>query len=361
MGKKVWFLFNRKRAERARLVSQGRWPEEGLYGYYALRKLGFETRFSDRGHRIGLFGKASKLIEDFLSEGGKKVGFNIAQAFSLRKELEGADLIFATADSSALGVLALRELGLIRTPVIYSTIGLINSFPDAGSFRARLYRRLMKHAHRIIYYGYEEGELLKKVFGIPDEKLVFIPFCIETSYFSKIGKRENPPISIGLDHLRDWSLLFKAANQVDFEIELICNKDTLKNHSVPENMIFHDPVPMEKLQNKIAGAKFVILPVKQNSYTGATITLQQSMASGACVIVSKTGAIKNGYGLIDNENCMLVEPGNVEDIVKRMKKLYQDPKLCAKIGANAARTAKERYDIKSYAEKLAEIFRETLV
>ena len=60
----------------------------------------------------------------------------------------------------------------------------------------------------------------------------------------------------------------------------------------------------------LARARVVALPVRDNLYSGATTTLLQAMATAKPVVVSRTAAIAEGYGLEDGVNCRLVPPGD---------------------------------------------------
>ncbi len=357
---KVWYLFNRPRAERQRLILAGRWPEEGLYGFNRLSDLGYVTDFSDRGHQPSAFRWGLKRFEDILSDKGKKVGFNLAQAWTLRKKLNQADLIFATADSSALGALALKAAGVIHTPIVYASIGLVEGFATPGGTVHGLYRRLIHHADQVIYYGHEEGKQLKALFDLPEDRLSYVPFCVEAGFFSTESKRDGNPLAIGLDHRRDWPLLFEAASDVSFEIDLVCNPDMLQGLKIPSNVNLTVPLPMLDLRGKIAKARFVVLPVKQNAYTGATITLLQCMAAGCASIVSSTKAIEHGYPFRDGKNCLLVSPGDRGQLTEAMNLLNDQPILRKDIGAKARETVTTQHDIKHYIAKLDSIFRDVL-
>lgn len=356
----VWFLFNRPRAKRARMVREGQWPDDGLYGYYSLRKSGFKTTFSDVGHLPGLMKTLLNILEDALSKKGKRVGFNLTQVLRLKKELNSTDLIFATADSSGLGLLFLKSLGIINRPVIYATIGLVEGFAQKQGAAFRFYKRLLRHADKIVYYGYAEGDLLRKLFEVEESKLVFIPFGVDAEFFDDSAKRTGPPLVVGIDHLRDWTLLFEVAGSLDFEIELVCNPDMIAALSVPRNIRVLPPMSMPELKNKITAAKFMILPVVQNSYTGATITLLQSMASGCATIVSKTGAIEKGYELIDGENCLMVQPGDAGDLQKAANRIYGDSNLCERLGKAAKNTVRNHHNIQVFCDRLSTVFKEVL-
>ena len=357
---KVWFLFNRPRAQRARMTRAGQWPGDGLYGYYDLRDFGFETSFSDGGQKPGPLKSGFKLLEDVLSKKGKRVGFNLAQAIRLRKELNRADLVFATADSSALGYLFLKSLGIVDRPVVYATIGLAEGFERKNGATFRFYKKLLGYADKIIYYGYKEGQILEDRFGIDRARLAFIPFGVDTEFFRGAQKRNAPPLAVGIDHCRDWALLFNVAGRLDFEIELICNPDQIVDLTIPENVRVISQVSMIELKDKMQSARFVLLPVVQNSYTGATITLLQSMACGCATIVSRTGAIENGYNLSCGDNCLLVQPGDADDLYEAADRLYNAQDLCEKMGEKAVKTIEEHHNIQNFSKDVSAIFDEVL-
>ena len=56
-------------------------------------------------------------------------------------------------------------------------------------------------------------------------------------------------------------------------------------------------------------ARVVALPVRENSYSGATTVLLQAMALARPVVVTRTAAIAAGYGLEDGRTCRLVAAG----------------------------------------------------
>jgi glycosyltransferase involved in cell wall biosynthesis len=170
--------------------------------------------------------------------------------------------------------------------------------------------------------------------------------------------RDGNPLAIGLDHRRDWPLLFDAAAKAPYEIDLVCNPDMLRGLNVPSNVNLIRTMPMVDLREKISCARFVVLPVKQNAYTGATITLLQCMAAGSPVIVTKTSAIEEGYPFRDNENCLLVAPGDGKQLAEAMNRLYTDGNLCEAIGDKAQKTVRAENDIAHYVARLDSIIKE---
>jgi glycosyltransferase involved in cell wall biosynthesis len=81
---------------------------------------------------------------------------------------------------------------------------------------------------------------------------------------------------------------------------------------VPPNVQLEPDITLEQARERLASARVVALPVKDNSYSGATTSLLQAMAMAKPVVVSRTAAIGTGYGLEDGVNCRLVPPGDAD-------------------------------------------------
>ncbi|MCZ7585336.1 MAG: glycosyltransferase [Deltaproteobacteria bacterium] len=292
-GPKVFYVFNRPRWEKQRLYERGRCPDDALYGMNTLRKRGFTVEFSDDGHDFSSW--RSRLIlpvGDVLSEKGRRVGFHLWQAMTLREKLKRADLIFATADSSALPLLRDKAKRRLSAPIVYATIGLAESFPDRRGWIYRYYKELAASADALIHYGEAEGRGLIERFGVPRERVHFVPFGVDTAFYDKAPSYDGPPIALGIDPRRDWPLLARALQGTGITMRVYTNPDLLRGINPPAEFERHAPVPSDVVADLLAEAAFVVLPVVENSYTGATITLLSAMAAGKAVIVSRTAAIK---------------------------------------------------------------------
>ncbi len=82
---------------------------------------------------------------------------------------------------------------------------------------------------------------------------------------------------------------------------------------------------LDAVRDRLAAARVVALPVRRNSYSGATTVLLQAMALAKPTVVSRTDAIAQGYGLKDRINCRLVEPGDPEEFEEALLETLADP------------------------------------
>jgi len=357
---RVMMLYNKPRAERIAAAEQGRCPDEMLYGLLELRKRGWESAASDEGFANFFGGRLLKGIDNTISRGGRRVGFHLKQAWRLRGAIRKADVVLATADSSGLPVLLLQVLGLTRTPVVYCSIGLAETFGQPFGLVYALYRKLLKRAAHIVVYAQPEVEQLATMFGVPREKISFVPFGVESEFFTGEVEPANRPLAFGLDHRRDWPTFFAAAAGMSTTIDVITNTDLIRGQAVPRNVEIADPVPVDVLRDHLLAASFVVLPVEQNAYSGATISLLQAMAAGKAVIVSRTEAIAKGYGLVDGENCLLTPPGDVPALARAMARLQDDSELRARLGENAATHVRDKLHLRFMVDALERTLREAL-
>ncbi len=357
---RVLFLFNRRRGKRQELFAEGRCPDDALYGFNALKKRGFDTFFSDAGHDVSGTGLLSRRVGDLLSARGRRVGFHLWQARQLLPEIQKADLIFATADSSALPVLRYKAKGRVRAPVVYGTIGLTAGFPEGRGLVFSYYRRLLKQADRIIHFAKAEGPDLVEKFRADEKRVRFIPFGVDVDFYRREPSEEDAPVAFGLDPRRDWALLARALAGTGVNVDVHTHLDHLARIDLPPEFRAHPPVLFEDLAERTARARFVVLPVEQNPYSGATISLLSAMASGKAVIVSRTSAVEEGYGLLDGENCVLVPPGDEAALRSAVSELHSDVGRCRELGERARLHVRANFSVDRMADDLADLFREVL-
>ena len=357
---RVLTLFNRPRSERFAAAEAGCCPDELLYGTRTLRARGWDVVTTDLGFGSYFGGRLLKGVDNALSRGGRRTGFHLKQAWRVRRLCREVDLIFATADSSGLPVLFLQALGLFDTPVVYSSIGLAETFGEPAGVIYWMYRKLLLRARRILVYAEAEAAALTRVFHLPPGLVRFVPFGVETDFFAATPPGPGAPLAFGLDHRRDWPALFAAAAELETELDVVTNPDLVRGLAVPRNVRLHASEPVDALRERLRRAPFVILPVRENNYSGGTISLLQSMAAGRAVIVSQTQAITGGYGLRDDENCLLVPPGDVPALARAMTRLSREPTTAARLGGAAARHVREHLDIQQWATTVEETWREAL-
>jgi glycosyltransferase involved in cell wall biosynthesis len=116
-------------------------------------------------------------------------------------------------------------------------------------------------------------------------------------------------------------------------------------------------LPFDQMRRRLERARVVALPVRENSYSGATTVLLQAMALAKPVVVTRTAAIASGYGLVDGENVRLVAPGDGDGFGRAVAAVLRDEGALA-LGARARTTVERELTWDRYVGRLEASLRE---
>jgi len=332
-----------------------------LYGLGEVAAAGFGVGHSlepelqpRRGARAGaaLANRAVRLL------GGYSGDF--ATVLACRARLRAADVVFSTVDTVGIPLALLARAGVVSTPVVYAAIGLPERLEQLRTSAARrFYLSAYRRLHAIVAYGWGEVDALRAWLGEGGPEVVFVPFGVDTGYFTPDPDRplEADVVSIGTDPRRDFPLLVRLAERLpERTFRVVASVDHVRAlGTVPPNVTVETEVPFPAVRDRLAGARVVVLPVRDNSYSGATTVLLQAMATGKPVVVSRTAAIARGYHLEDGVNVRLVPPGDLDALEGAVVELLSDAERAAALGARARATVEHHLTWQQYAGAIREL------
>ena len=110
------------------------------------------------------------------------------------------------------------------------------------------------------------------------------------------------------------------------------------------------------MRRRLERARVVALPVRDNSYSGATTVLLQAMALAKPVVVTRTAAVATGYGLEDGENVRLVAPGDGAAFGSALAELLRDDEQARALGSQARATVESELTWERYVARLEALF-----
>jgi glycosyltransferase involved in cell wall biosynthesis len=279
---------------------------------------------------------------------------------SLRR-LNAADVVFSTVDTVGLPLVLLRSAGLVRRPLVYVSIGLPERLAKLrGSRTKRRYVAALRRVTSLLAYSEHEAALLREVVGADAAAppVTFVPFGVDTGHFrpSPDSAPTVDVVSIGADPHRDFPLLVRIASRhPELRFLIVGGAVGVRElGSLPSNVQLEVDIPLTEVRDRLAQARVVALPVRANSYSGATTVLLQAMAMGKPVVVSRTPAIASGYGLTDGENCVLVEPGDEQGFERALLSVLGDDTWAGAIGVEARRLVESELSWPRYADAIHE-------
>jgi glycosyltransferase involved in cell wall biosynthesis len=266
-------------------------------------------------------------------------GGDFRDVVSSLRQLNAADVVFSTVDTVGLPLVLLGRAGLVRRPIVYVSIGLPERLAKLSRARtARFYAESLRRVSSILAYSEHEAALLRDVVG-ESVPVTFVAFGVDVDAFrpQPAAAADVDVVSIGADPHRDFPLLLRiAVRHPDMRFRIVGGAVGVRDLGpLPPNVELEIDIPLPEARDRLARARVVALPVRANSYSGATTVLLQAMAMGKPVIVSRTPAIASGYGLVGGENCVLVEPGDEESFERGLVGLLADDAWAGTIGRAA--------------------------
>lgn len=342
----VFYLF-RDTAERRRMVA--RLPavspnQTQLFGYAELRASGLSM---DCNLCLPRTSSVRETVAGWHERWyAPRTGVGLGDVMSVRAHLwqmNRARVVVATTDNTGLPAARLKARGALRAPLIYISVGLPERMAAVRAIspaREARYRRRLAHVNQFVAYGHAEAEWLREWLGAPD-KVQFIPFGVDAQQWqpNDVGQEMTDLVSVGADPQRDFELLLEYARQRPaVQVQLVVGRDAAQTlRHVPPNVTVHVQLPVRQVRDMMAGARVLVLPVKENTYSGATTTLLQGMALGKAVAVSRVGAIRAGYGLQDDVNMRWLEPGSHASMNAVLDDLLAQPQARQRLGEAARR------------------------
>ena len=164
-------------------------------------------------------------------------------------------------------------------------------------------------------------------------------------------------VSVGADPRRDFPLLVELARRLPSRsFRIVASADNARElGALPANVELETDVPFARVRECLVGARAVVLPVRENSYSGATTTLLQAMACAKPVVVTRTAAIARGYHLEDDANCRLVPPGDLARLEQAVSGVLDDEGRAAALGRNARETVERHLTWSTYTTELGRL------
>jgi glycosyltransferase involved in cell wall biosynthesis len=329
-----------------------------LYGLDELATSAFDVHHNlepPAAARVGSRLASTVLDRGVLAAGGYSGDF--AKVLPVRRVLNDADVVFSTVDTVGIPLVLLAGARLVRTPIVYAAIGLPERIEQLGARAEQAYSAAFRRIPAIVAYGWAEVRALREWLG-DGSRVHFIPFGVDTKAFRPVRARaDTDVVSVGGDPHRDYALLLALAERrPEWSFRIVASRDhAMTLGRAPRNVQVELDLPFDLTLARLEHARVVVLPVQDNSYSGATTVLLQAMAMGKPVVVTRTDAIASGYHLDSGANCRLVPPGDEFAFGHALDGLLDDPSTARAMGDAARRTAERHLSWDAYVDAMLRV------
>jgi glycosyltransferase involved in cell wall biosynthesis len=289
-------------------------------------------------------------------------GGDFATVLASLRRINQADVVFSTVDTVGVPLVLLKRAGLLRPPLVYVSIGLPERLAQLrGERMQRLYAQALRGTQAIVAYAKSEAEQLHGWLGPEAPSIDFVPFGVDVEAFRPLPEltADTDVVTVGADPRRDFALLLQiAARRPELSFRIVASAERARTlRDVPANVAVETDIPLERVRDRLARARVVALPVRDNSYSGATTVLLQAMAMAKPVVVSRTAAISEGYELKDGVNCRLVPPGDGAAFERALLEQVTGAGAALDLGTRARQTVERSFSWERYTDALWQVLR----
>ncbi len=239
-----------------------------------------------------------------------------------------------------------------------------NIFKSTGyalrNFTARKFWNILTDVNIYIV----QSEFQKQKFitnGIPEEKIIIIP-GLTPDISKNIENRTGTLVTFvgraseekGIEEFVEAA---KELPEIPFAVAGNINSSlsNLKNES-PKNINWTGFLKGESLDKLYSNSRIIVVPSKW--YEGFPNVITRAMKHGKPVITSNLGAMAS---IINHEqNGLLVEPGNIKELVKAIKHLYSHPETSIAYGKNGRKKANECYSSEVIYSQLINMYQSVI-
>ena len=318
---KILYVYRTARKEIFTNAKKHLEPDHLLYGANHLQKLGFQIEFSDIAYSpVNLLHLFLLPLERVLIK-ITSIGFKLDQAILLLPKALSADLVIATTDSAGLPLLLMKKLGILKTPLIYISTGLVNELQiRRKNLVFKIYQSILKVPELIVCHSEIEKRLLQKLVPEVENRVNFIPFGVDTDYFKCPKKTNQFILSVGRDRSRDYKFLAKVAEKMsDHKFVVVTSKSNILGIVFPKNVQLYFDLPYKEVKKFYFQSKVVFLPLKELQRASGQISFLEALASNNKVVISKVTGILD-YKSAFYDNVYLFDPGDLEGAIRILRK-----------------------------------------
>ena len=261
---------------------------------------------------------------------------------------EQPEVFVVNTDPEVIGLALAQLVTGKRVPIVIC--GFIYTLRRSAivTWCRRLYFRMVLAMTRgVICHSTLETTRYSEIFRLKKTAFAVVPFALNVQIPAARDIHEGGYVLSAGRAERDYGLLSDAWSGLPQRLHIVCDTEApLRSVKASPNITLLRQCFGSDFQREIAGADFVVVPIKDKELSAGQMVLLQSMALGKPVIISRTPTTEE-YGE-HLKTLYFVEHGSVEALRDAVLVLAGDAKLRAAIGAAAHAHYEQRHTVTAY-------------
>jgi len=241
---------------------------------------------------------------------------------------------------------------------------------------SRFYKLLLKRVSGLIVITNKLKEYYVRE-GVPEEKIIVAPDGVDLEMFDNLMSKKEARRKLGIPidkrvicytgHLYDWkgvnilamSMKYLSDDHICYfvggtEEDVFKFKKFIEKNKIPNTVVVGYVSPIV-VPIYLAASDILVLPNIRKGLSEFTSPLKlfEYMASKRPIVASDLPSIRE---ILNEENAVLVEPGNPKALAEGIKRVLNDKKFAYKLSENAYKDV-QQYDWVKRAEKIIEFMK----
>ena len=190
--------------------------------------------------------------------------------------------------------------------------------------------------------------------GYPENKIYVIPNSFDSDIRPTFETGQYVAFSGRISHEKGIDLIIETARRnpsIPFRLAGAL-RDSGLTGEIPENVVFEGHLSGNDYLNFLSHARFIVMASR--CYEGFPMAILEGAAHGKPVVAPDHGGFTEIVGK-NNSTGRLFMPGNVVDLEKQVRLLWNDTELCRQLGMNAHKKLIECYSTQAVSKKWADI------
>lgn len=148
----------------------------------------------------------------------------------------------------------------------------------------------------------------------------------------------------------------KACRDIEFKAAGYSHRLTQLQTQVPENFEFVGHLNKHDLRKFYTNARIIVLC--SVCYEGFPSVLLEAMIHAKPIVCSRIGGLPEIVD--DTETGLLFEPGDADDLARKIRYLWERPRLCREMGRDGRKKALYEYSPQKYYQQLMAVYEKAI-
>lgn len=227
-----------------------------------------------------------------------------------------------------------------------------------NKMREAYFRFVFSFVDKIISHSKLEMDRFGKLFNNGRTEVTFIPYGLHIGGRDLSAAREvtrrRPYIMAAGRSGRDYATLFAAVTSIPIELHVVCDsQQALAGLAIPANVSILSSCYGGAYVDQLKDAEIVVIPLGVEDISAGQMVLIQAMAFAKPTIITRTVTVEDYVA--DEEQSLLVPPGDVDALRAAIERLLGDRTLAARLSSNALASFENKFCMRAFVRNLVAV------